>query len=85
MVEKHFIDVKKQKEIPASIHMVEPTQDGERRSTINKESNVQMLTISYHIPNFEHEDQVALSALSQLLSNGKSSILQKVLVDEKKD
>lgn len=84
LVEKHFKDVKNTKEIPTSIHMVEPTQDGERRSTINKESNVQMLTISYHIPNFEHEDQVALSALSQLLSNGKSSILQKVLVDEKR-
>ncbi|MFY9094417.1 insulinase family protein, partial [Aliarcobacter butzleri] len=39
---------------------------------------------TYHIPNFEHEDQVALSALSELLSNGKSSILQKKLVDEKR-
>ena len=43
-----------------------------------------MLAMTYHIPNFEHEDQIALSALSQLLSSGKSSILQKVLVDEKR-
>jgi len=43
-----------------------------------------MIAITYHIPNFEHEDQVALSALSELLSNGKSSILQKKLVDEKR-
>ncbi len=55
-----------------------------RRAIINKKSNVQMLAMTYHIPNFEHEDQIALSALSQLLSSGKSSILQKVLVDEKK-
>ncbi|WP_254241560.1 M16 family metallopeptidase [Aliarcobacter cryaerophilus] len=83
-VEKHFKDIKNTKEIPSSVHTVEPKQDGERRAIINKESNVQMLAITYHIPNFEHEDQIALSALSQLLSSGKSSILQKVLVDEKR-
>ncbi len=43
-----------------------------------------MLAITYHIPNFEHEDQVALSALSELLSSGKSSLLNKILVDEKR-
>ena len=76
--------IKNTKEIPSSIHTIEPKQDGERRAIINKESNVQMLAMTYHIPNFEHEDQIALSALSQLLSSGKSSILQKVLVDEKR-
>ncbi|QEZ89464.1 insulinase family protein [Aliarcobacter cibarius] len=84
LVEKHFKDIKNTKDIPSSIHTVEPVQDGERRATVNKESNVEMLAMTYHIPNFEHEDQVALSALSQLLSSGKSSILQKVLVDEKR-
>lgn len=43
-----------------------------------------MITIAYHIPNYEDKDQVALSALSELLSSGKSSLLQKILVDEKK-
>ncbi|WNL27810.1 pitrilysin family protein [Arcobacter cryaerophilus gv. pseudocryaerophilus] len=83
-VEKHFKDIKNTKEMPSSVHTVEPKQDGERRAIINKESNVQMLAMTYHIPNFEHKDQIALSALSQLLSSGKSSILQKVLVDEKR-
>ena len=83
-VEKHLKKIKNTKEIPSSIHTIEPKQDGERRAIINKESNVQMLAMTYHIPNFEHEDQIALSALSQLLSSGKSSILQKVLVDEKR-
>ncbi|WP_422108693.1 M16 family metallopeptidase [Aliarcobacter cryaerophilus] len=82
--EKHFKNIKNTKDIPSSIHTIEPKQDGERRAIINKESNVQMLAMTYHIPNFEHEDQIALSALSQLLSSGKSSILQKVLVDEKR-
>lgn len=83
-VEKHFKDIKNTKEIPSSVHTVEPKQDGEKRVTINRESAVQMLAITYHIPNFEHEDQVALSALSELLSSGKSSILHKKLVDEKR-
>ena len=83
-VEKHFKDIKNTKDIPSLLHTVEPKQDGEKRVVINKESAVQMLAINYHIPNFEHEDQVALSALSELLSSGKSSILQKKLVDEKR-
>jgi len=83
-VEKHFKDIENKKEIPNKIHTVEPKQDGEKRVVINRDSEVQMLAITYHIPNFEHEDQVALSALSELLSSGKSSILQKKLVDEKR-
>jgi len=81
--EKYFKDIENSKEIP-TVHMVEPPQDGERRAVIYKDSQVEMLAMAYHIPNFEHEDQVALSALSELLSSGKSSILQKELVDNKR-
>ena len=83
-VKKHFNKIKNKKEIPASVHMVEPKQDGAKRAIVKKDSQVEMLAISYHIPNFEHKDQIALSALSELLSSGKSSILQKKLVDEKR-
>ena len=83
-VEKHFKNIKNTKEIPSLLHTVEPKQDGEKRVVINKDSAGQMLAITYHIPNFEHEDQVALSALSELLSSGKSSLLQKKLIDEKR-
>ena len=83
-VEKHFKDIKNTKDIPSKLHTVEPVQDGAKTVMINKESAVQMLAITYHIPNFEHEDQVALSALSEFLSSGKSSILQKKLIDEKR-
>ncbi|MDZ7819970.1 MAG: pitrilysin family protein [Aliarcobacter sp.] len=83
-VEKHFKDIKNTKDIPSKLHTVEPVQDGAKTVMINKESAVQMIAITYHIPNFEHEDQVALSALSEFLSSGKSSILQKKLIDEKR-
>ena len=81
---KHFASIKNKKDINQTIHTVEPVQDGAKRAMIYKDSAVEMLAMSYHIPNFEHKDQVALSALSELLSSGKSSILQKVLVNEKK-
>ncbi|MFA6788435.1 MAG: pitrilysin family protein [Arcobacteraceae bacterium] len=81
--EKYFKEIQNSKTIPKSIHTVEPKQDGEKRVTIYKDSQVQMLAMAYHIPNFEHEDQTALSALSELFSSGKSSLLHKVLVDEK--
>jgi len=82
--EKYFKKIKNKKTIPSVIHTVEPKQDGEKRVTLYKDSQVQMLAIAYHIPNFEHEDQTALSALSELFSSGKSSLLHKVLVDEKR-
>lgn len=81
---KYFDEIKNKKEIQEKLHTIEPKQDGAKRVIIHKDSSVQMIAITYHIPNFEHKDQVALSALSELLSSGKSSLLNKVLVDEKK-
>lgn len=81
---KYFKNIENKKEIPSKLHTVEPKQDGAKRVTIHKDSSVEMIAISYHLPNFENKDQVALSALSELLSSGKSSILHKRLVDEKR-
>jgi len=80
---KYFKDIKNTKEIPEKIHTVEPKQDGEKRVVIHKDSQVEMLAITYHIPDFNHKDQVALSALSELLSSGKSSRLNELLIDKK--
>jgi len=65
-------------------HQVEPAQDGAKRLEVAKESEVEMLAISFHIPNFQHPDQVALSAVSELLSSGKSSRLNSLLIDKLK-
>ena len=81
---KHFAKIQNTKEIKSELHTVEPEQDGEKNIVVYKDTQVQMLAMAYHIPNYAHEDQVALSALSELLSSGKSSYLQKVLVDEKR-
>lgn len=82
--EKYFKDIKGKEVSYPSAHQVEPTQDGAKRVYIKKESEVEMVAIAYKIPNFADPDQIALSAISELLSSGKSSILQKRLVDDKK-
>ncbi|WP_258238734.1 pitrilysin family protein [Arcobacter sp. F2176] len=84
LVKKYFKDIKNKKDIPSKVYTVEPKQDGAKRIIINRDSQVELLAMAYHIPNFEHKDQIALSALSELLSSGKSSILEKRLVDEKR-
>jgi len=81
---KHFGNIKGKKVTYPSAHQIEPEQDGAKRIYIKKQSEVEMVAIAYKIPNFLHVDQTALSALSELLSSGKSSLLQKVLVNDKK-
>lgn len=80
---KYFADIKSKPVVYPSAHQVEPKQDGAKRVHIKKESEVEMLAIAFKAPDFLDPDQIALSALSELLSSGKSSILQKILVDEK--
>lgn len=70
-------------EIP-KLHTIEPKQDGLRQTNIHKQTEVEILALAYKIPPFNHKDQIALSALSEILSGGKSSILSSVLVDKKR-
>ena len=51
---------------------------------IHKDSEVEMLAITFHIPNFKDPDQVTLSVISEILYSGKSSRLYKELVDKKR-
>ncbi len=81
--EKYFGNIKNKREIP-KVFAVEPKVDGAKRAVLHKESNqVDTLAITYAIPNYEHNDQVVLSAISHILSNGKSSRFEKKLVNEK--
>ncbi|MDT8337605.1 MAG: pitrilysin family protein [Sulfurimonas sp.] len=79
---KRFGHVRNGTKIP-EFKFVEPEQDGPKRVTIKRESEVEMIAITFHIPNFKHEDQVTLSAISEILYSGKSSRLYKELMDKK--
>lgn len=79
---KEFGDIKNKVKIP-DFKFVEPEQDGARRAIIKKESEVEIVAITFHIPDFKSPDQVTLSVISEILYSGKSSRLYKKLVDEK--
>jgi len=81
--EKYFGNIKNCCDIP-KVHQVEPKQDGAKRVYIHKESEVEIIAIAFHIPNFKDKDQVKLSALSEYLSSGKSSKLNEILIDKKR-
>ena len=79
---KRFGHIKNKAEIP-EFKFVEPEQDGPKRAVLKRDSEVEMIAIAFHIPNFKHEDQVTLSAISEILYSGKSSRLYKELMDKK--
>jgi predicted Zn-dependent peptidase len=63
----------------------EPAVDGSRRIELHRENNeAETIAIVYSIPDFSHEDQVALSAISELLSAGKSGWLPQELVSKQR-
>ncbi len=80
--QKEFGNIKNKAKIP-KFKFVEPEQDGAKRILVHKESEVEMLAITFHIPNFQDPDQTALNVISEILYSGKSSRLYKELVDKK--
>lgn len=80
---KYFAHIENSTPIP-QVHMKEPAQNGAKKVIIHKDSEVQMLAIAYKVSDFKDSSMPALNAISELLGNGKSSRLHKVLVDEKR-
>jgi len=63
----------------------EPPRDSNKRVVLHKKGNsVETLAIAYEIPNFKHQDQIALSVISEILSDGKSSRLYQKMVEKEK-
>ena len=83
VAKEKFGHIKNHIKIP-KLNVAEPKRDGSIRQIIHKENNtVDTIAIAYPIPNYEHKDQVVLSALSELLSAGRSSRLYKNIIDKK--
>ena len=80
---KYFLKIKNTKKIP-KVKFIEPEQDGAKRVIVHKDSEVEMLAITFHIPDFKDPDQVTLSVISEILYSGKSSRLYKELIDKKR-
>ena len=82
IAQKKFSHIKNRKKIP-KVHQIEPPLDGDKKIIVHKDTQTEMIAIAYQIPNFAHEDITSLSALSEILSQGKSSILNKKLMYDK--
>jgi len=83
IAKEKFGKIKNHTKIP-KLNVSEPKRDGSIRQVIHKENNtVDTIAIAYPIPNYEHKDQVVLSAISELLSAGRSSRLYKEIIDKK--
>ncbi|MEW5796050.1 MAG: pitrilysin family protein [Candidatus Zixiibacteriota bacterium] len=68
---------------PERITTVEPPQSGERRMILEDKAQP-MYSAAWHIPELTHPDRPALEALVDLLGRGRTSLLYKSLVKEKK-
>lgn len=68
---------------PDPIRTKEPEQWGERKVTVVAKSQP-ILIIGYHRPSCRHKDDAALEALANIIGQGRSSRLYKLLVKDKK-
>jgi predicted Zn-dependent peptidase len=68
---------------PEPIRTVEPPQQGERRVTLRMQSQP-VFVEAYHKPDINDPDDAVYDALGSLLSEGRSSRLQRALVRDKK-
>jgi zinc protease len=59
-------------------------QAGERRIRVEREAQLPLIVMAYHVPTIANPDSYVLEVISALLSGGKSSRLYKTLVREKK-
>lgn len=82
--QKYFDQVPNKKEAIPEVYTIEPKQDGARHIEIKKDTQIEYFALGYKIPDFRSKDQVALNVLAELLSGGKSSLLQEELVDKQR-
>jgi len=63
------------------MHTTEPTQEGERRVTVRRAHELNLVGVAHKMPEAAHADMPALMLASLILAEGKTSRLYKALVD----
>lgn len=84
LIEKKFSGIKNPETQLRDIPTIEPAQDGEKRVTLSRVGDLQVLSALYHIPAGSHEDYAAMEVLQDILTNQPSGRLYKALVGDKK-
>ncbi|SOD81703.1 M16 family metallopeptidase [Spirosoma fluviale] len=65
-------------------YSVEPTQDGERQTTLRRVGDTQGVAAAYHTPSGSHPDYAVMDVLMDVLTNEPSGRLYKSLIENKK-
>lgn len=81
VLEKYFGDIKPGKDIQP-LRTVEPQQLGERKITLSANAEPVMF-IGFHKPAFPDKDDIILNVISAVLTQGRTSRLQKDLIKDK--
>jgi zinc protease len=68
---------------PPPVRAVEPPQNGHRRVVVQKQAQLPIVYLGYHVPNQQSADAPALELLSTILSSGRASRLYRRLVYER--
>lgn len=68
---------------PEAVATIEPPQEGEKRVTLHDPAQP-LFAVAYHVPQGTHPDWPVLEAIVDYLGSGRTSLLYKNLVKEKK-
>ncbi|MFD2203211.1 M16 family metallopeptidase [Shivajiella indica] len=81
MVNEYFGPIPRPDRILPSFYTKDPDQDGERRVTVKRVGDAQLVGAAYKTSARSHEDAAALEVLSNILTDNPSGRLYKALVD----
>ena len=79
-----YIEPIPQQQPPAPVRTKEPEQLGERRVSLEREAQVPLLQMAYHIGSAADPDSEALDLLMAILTSGESSRLHQRLVEKER-
>tara|TARA_B100000927_G_scaffold276436_1_gene257220 strand:+ start:368 stop:1702 length:1335 start_codon:yes stop_codon:yes gene_type:complete len=84
LVEKYFADIPASEEVVRNLPKEDPIQETIRSTWYDPNIQVPALLVGYITPKMNSREARVLSLLSTYLSDGKSSVLYKKMVDDKK-
>ena len=84
MVEKYFADIPSSDDVVRNLPKEDPIEETIRSTWYDPNIQVPALLVGYITPKMKTREARVLSLLSTYLSDGKSSVLYKRMVDEKK-
>lgn len=84
LIVKKFGNLKNPDVALRDVPTIEPPQDGERRVSLERVGDLQVLSSLYHTPAGSHEDYAGLAIVENVLTDQPSGRLYKALIDTKK-